>query len=609
MCGIIGRTGDNNAVPYLIDGLGKLEYRGYDSAGVAVLNNKTVSVCKAVGRLSNLKEKLDTIRLSGNIGIGHTRWATHGMPSEKNAHPHLSPDGRFAVVHNGIIENADILLKDELGGAAVMSDTDTEVIALLLQKYYNEDPVSAISEACRMLKGSYALGILCTDFPDMLFCTASSSPLVAAKGDGGAFIASDISAISLFTDEAYRITDGEICVIGKDGGLEFYDCNAEKIEKQPVPSVKDSVSFDKQGYEHYMLLEIMQQPDAVRNTIQPLLSENRICLNGINLKDDFLKNKLLRVSIVACGSAYHTGLAGQRLFEKLCRVPCRAEIASEFRYSDPLVDENTLAVFISQSGETADTLAALRLAKERGAKVLSIVNVEGSAIANESDNVIYTKAGREFAVATTKAYSAQLAVLYALSIYVADTRRTLTPERITALVHELASLPDKIHETIASVDAQAQRLAEELYKNEDIYFIGRQLDYAAAMEGSLKMKEISYIHSEAYASGELKHGTISLVSDGTPVIAFAADADVYAKTASNIREVQARGADMIIVTTKSLARDEKEKDTVFAVPDIATEFSVSLLVPPMQLLSYYTAKKRGCDIDKPKNLAKSVTVE
>lgn len=608
MCGIIGRVGKDDAVEYLLEGLEFLEYRGYDSAGIALCLDGEIVNCKAVGRLSNLRALAGQEEISGNIGIGHTRWATHGEPSVRNAHPHFSADGRFAIVHNGIIENSRELFARELEGVTPVSDTDTEVVAHLLQKYYDGDMVKTIARVTALLCGSYALGIICRDFPDTLFCTAKASPLIAAYGNDGGFIASDAGAVVKYTDAMYPIKDAEICVLTVEG-IDCYSASGEPVEKKPVRIEADGLNTDKQGYEHFMLLEMMQQPSAVKNTLMPLISQGHISLGKLTFDEDYLKNELREIVIVACGSAYHVGVVGKQLTESLCRIPCRSEIASEFRYSDPLIDEHTLAVFISQSGETADTLAALRLAREKGAKVLSVVNVSGSAIANESDNVIYTKAGREIAVATTKAYSAQLAVMYAWNIYLASVLGTITPEREIELVHELARLPEKMEQTIERVAAQAEKLSSAVSTAEDIYFIGRRLDYAAALEASLKMKEISYIHSEAYAAGELKHGTISLIEPGTPVIAIAGDAGIFGKTYSNICEVVSRGARMIVVTTDRNADALGMVEDVIAVPEIAQEFSVSLLILPLQWLSYHTAKNRGCDIDKPKNLAKSVTVE
>lgn len=605
MCGIIGKAGVGNVTPELLEGLGKLEYRGYDSAGIAVLRDGRPARVRAVGKIANLRDALDKVPLEANVGVGHTRWATHGAPSEANAHPHNSPDGKFTLVHNGIIENADALKRTVLAGDEVWeSETDTEVVAHLLQKFYTGDVVKALAETQKHLKGSYALGILCADYPDTIFAAALGSPLIAASVEDGSCIASDVGAIGGTLSQVYKIENREICALTQNE-IRFYTPDGEPCEKATVTVVPDALSMDKGGYEHYMLYEIMQQPSAVRKTLEPLLAGDF----DLGFDDAFVRDGLKEIRVVACGSAYHTGLAAQLLFERFCRVPCRAEIASEFRYADPVVDAGTLTIFVSQSGETADTLAALRLAKERGAKVLSIVNVRGSAIASESDAVIYTNAGREIAVATTKAYSAQLAVFYALAVRFAAARGTIDGARRAELTHELAALPDKIQEAIDRAEAPARKLAESMAATQDIFFIGRRLDFAASMEASLKMKEISYINSQAYAAGELKHGTISLVEEGTPVVSIAMDGGMSDKTHSNMSEVRARGALTIAVTGDKNADAFADADVLLTMPDTDEWFTCSLAVVPMQLLSYYTAKNRGCDIDKPKNLAKSVTVE
>lgn len=608
MCGIIGRVGKDDAVDYLLEGLDLLEYRGYDSAGIALCTMGELVGCKAVGRLSNLRRQVAHKNISGNSGIGHTRWATHGEPSLENAHPHFSSDGNFAVVHNGIIENAGELYKKELKGINAASDTDTEVIAHLLQKYYGGNVIETIAAVTKLLEGSYAIGILCREFPDTVFCTAKDSPLMVAHCNEGGFITSDAGAIIKYTNEIYPIKTAQICAVKSDG-IEFFDADGEPIKMLAQKVETDGFNSDKQGYEHFMMLEMMQQPIAVRNTLLSVMENGKIRFDNLHLDEVFLKNDLKNIVIVACGSAYHAGEVGRQLIEQLCRVLCRVEIASEFRYSNPMIDENTITVFISQSGETADTLAALKIARQRGARTLSIVNVVGSAIARESENVIYTKAGRETAVATTKAYSAQLAVMYAWAIYLAEIRGSISREREAYLMAQLALLPEKTEQTIARIADKTKEISERFSVAEDIYFIGRRLDYAVALEGSLKMKEITYIHSEAYAAGELKHGTISLIERGTPVVAIVGDAEIASKTHSNIREVESRGAKTVIITTDENSKLFCERENVLTVPDIVREFSASLLVIPLQWLSYYTAKKRGCDIDKPKNLAKSVTVE
>ncbi|MBE6718956.1 MAG: glutamine--fructose-6-phosphate transaminase (isomerizing) [Ruminococcaceae bacterium] len=608
MCGIIGRVGSDNVVPYLLNGLECLEYRGYDSAGIAVHTENGISFCKTVGRLAGLREKTENEKTSGFVGIGHTRWATHGGPTETNAHPHFSHDRKFALVHNGIIENSNELAETELAGVSFNSETDTEKVVHLLTKYYNGNVVETISKVISLLKGSYALGILCTDYPNTIFSTAMASPMVVAQTQDGGFICSDAGAISAYSKEYYPVKNGEICVLN-DSSISFFSPDGQPMEKQAVKIDVDELTTDKQGYEHYMMLEMLQQPTAIKKTIMPLIKDNKINLENVDITDDYIQNTLREVVIVACGSAYHAGVVGKQLIESMCKIRASAEIASEFRYVDPLIDEHTLAVFISQSGETADTLAALRLAKQKGAKILSIVNVSGSAIANESDNVIFTRAGREVAVATTKAYSAQLAVLYALTLRLAKGKNMLAEDVEKKMIHELASLPQKIQQTIDKNIEKAELYANKFAEATDIYYIGRRLDYAASLEASLKMKEISYIHSEAYAAGELKHGTLSLVDPGVPVVALAGDAEIFGKTYSNICEVLARGAHMLVVTNESNAELVSEFEDTFIVPDTLPQFNVSLQIVPLQLLSYYTAKKKGCDIDKPKNLAKSVTVE
>ncbi len=609
MCGIIGKIGVEDVMPRLLTGLERLEYRGYDSSGVAVMQNGRLKGYKAVGRISELRKELKVFSPESIVGIAHTRWATHGAPTKENAHPHLSPDEMFAVVHNGIIENAEEIKKTLLkGDKSFVSDTDTEVFAHLLQKYYKGDPVSAIANACAVLKGSYAFGILCQDFPGTLFAAASASPLVVAKCESGVYIASDGGAIDDLPNSVYRLSQGEICRADSDT-VDFYDASGMEISKKTEEFSFDSGDFQKDGFEHYMLKEIMEQPVAVERTVKSLVKNKTVYLPDSSIDDEFFKENIKEIVFVACGSAYHTGLVGKRVVEKLCKIPCRAEIASEFRYSEPLITPDTLTVFISQSGETADTLASLRLAKRCGAQILSIVNVQGSAMARESENVIFTCAGKEIAVATTKAYSAQLVSLYALALYIANLRGSIDDEKYDKLVDELACLPQKIKETLELVNEDVKSVAKELFTSSDIFYIGRLGDYATACEGSLKMKEISYINSQAYASGELKHGTISLVEQNTPIVAIAGERKVISKTASNICEVAARGANVVGFTTVSGKSLLQGAEKIICVNDTAEEFVSSLLVLPLQLLSYYTAKLRGCSIDKPKNLAKSVTVE
>lgn len=609
MCGIIGKIGVDNVAPDLIKGLKSLEYRGYDSAGVALICGNKIGRCRTSGRISALEKELSNKNPCGIVGVGHTRWATHGSPTKENAHPHLSPKGVFALVHNGIIENAENIKKDILPRDSLFSSqTDTEVVTHLLEKYYKEDPVRAISNTCRCLNGSYAFGILCEDFPEKLFAAANLSPLIVAECETGNYIASDIIAIKDKIKNVYGVYDGEICEVTLDS-IKFYNCDGKEIKKLPEKLVAENSDAEKDGYEHFMLKEIMQQPEAVKNTIDSLLKDGKIILPNVKIQDSFWKKDLEKIVIVACGSAYHTGLVAKFVIEGICNIPCSVEIASEFRYSVPFVNEKTLALFVSQSGETADTLAALRLSKKRGAKVLSIVNVAGSTMARESDNVILTKAGREIAVATTKAYSAQLVALYALGIFVSEKRGTITADKEKSLITELKKLPVKIGETLEKVNESVKSVAREIFNGQDVFYIGRLSDYATACEGSLKLKEISYINSQVYAAGELKHGTISLINQGTLVVAVASQRNVFSKTLSNIAEVEARGAKVICVTDEKMSENISEEYEKIVVADTIEEFKSSLLVIPLQLLSYYTAKLKGCDIDKPKNLAKSVTVE
>ncbi len=609
MCGIIGKVGVGNVFPELLNGLENLEYRGYDSAGVAgIIDNKIVRF-RQEGRISNLEEVILKENPESFIGIGHTRWATHGSPTKENAHPHISNDGKFAIVHNGIIENAEEI-KNTLFSKDFnfSSQTDTEVVVQLMEKFYKGDVVSAISEACRELTGSFAFGILCEDTPNILYSVGKNSPLVAVKGEKGCYIASDLCAVGEEPDEVYRILDGEICSL-TENDIKFYNPSGKPIEKFPEKAEFECSAFDKGEYEHFMLKEIFEQPKAVKDTINSFIKEDEIVFPNVKLYDSFIKEKLDKIIIVACGSAYHAGLVGKGIIESLSKIPCSVEIASEFRYGEAFINENSLGIFISQSGETADTLAALRLAKKKGAKILSIVNVTGSAVAEESENVMYTKAGREVAVATTKAYSAQLVSLYAFALYVGKINGSIEEEKYKKLIKELKNLPTKIEKTINTLTPQMEELSEKLYKKKDIFFIGRLNDFATAAEGSLKMKEISYINSQSYPAGELKHGTISLIEKGTVVVAVAGKSKVFSKTASNISEVQARGAEVILITDESEKDCKVTAEITVTVPETLKEFQNSLLVLPLQLLSYYTAKNLGCDIDRPKNLAKSVTVE
>lgn len=608
MCGIVGYIGKNQAAPILLDGLSKLEYRGYDSAGIAVFNNNEIEVAKAKGRLAVLSEKTDNgNKVKGTMGIGHTRWATHGEPSDINSHPHLSMSGRFAVVHNGIIENY-ISLKKKLidKGFEFISETDTEVIAHLFEYYYTGDILDTMVKVINRVEGSYALGVLCSDYPDSFIAVRKSSPLIVGIGEGENFIASDVTAILKHTRNIYRLEDNEIVVL-KRNSVTVYNKDKEEIKKEMFTVDWDVSAAEKGGYEHFMMKEIEEQPKAIRDTINPRIKDGKIVLDDISLTTEDIKN-INKIYIVACGSAYHVGVVGKYVIEKLCRIPVEVQVASEFRYCDPIINKNDLVIVISQSGETADTLAALKEAKNHGARILSIVNVVGSAIANASDDVIYTWAGPEIAVATTKAYSTQLTVIYLIAGYMAEKLGMFTSGEYSQFINGLQSIPDKVAEILKSKE-EVQYLASKFFNCHSIFFIGRNLDYAVSLEGSLKLKEISYIHSEAYAAGELKHGTISLIEDGTLVIALATGQELFDKTVSNVKEVKARGAVVMGVTTDKHDKMEEVADYTVKIPDINEVLLPSLSVIPLQLFGYYVASLKGCDIDKPRNLAKSVTVE
>ncbi|MGI6014092.1 MAG: glutamine--fructose-6-phosphate transaminase (isomerizing) [Oscillospiraceae bacterium] len=608
MCGIVGYTGNEQAAPVLLDGLSKLEYRGYDSAGVAISSGNHIQVAKTIGRLAVLCEKTnDGADLQGTVGIGHTRWATHGRPSDINSHPHVSENGRIAIVHNGIIENY-LELKEMLmhRGRTFVSETDTEVVAQLIDFYYDGDILKAIAEATGELTGSYAIGVMCTDNPDTIIAVKSHAPLIVAYGEDSNYFASDVVAVLKHTNRVSYLDDEEIAVVSKDS-VQFYTRFLDKVEKDIVTIDWDISAADKGGYEHYMFKEIMEQPEAIRRTITPFLVDGKADLSRVI--DRETAQKYSRIFIVACGSSYHVGVVAKYNTEQLARIPVEVVLASEFRYCNPIVDESTLVIVISQSGETADTLEALREANALGADTLAIVNVEGSSIAQAAKHVIYTKAGPEIAVATTKAYSTQLAVTVLFSLYMAECRGTISEEEYNEVIQELERVPEKI-EAILEDKAHIQYLAYQYFNNEDLFFIGRNVDYALSLEGSLKLKEISYIHSEAYAAGELKHGTISLVEEGTLVIAVASFRRLVEKTISNAKEVQARGAHVLALTTESVKADvEKVADSVMTIPDTHELLLPSLAVVPLQLFAYYIALYRGCDIDKPRNLAKSVTVE
>ena len=609
MCGIVGYIGEEQVAPILLNGLQKLEYRGYDSAGVAVYNDTGVHVVKSKGRLSVLDGILQGGKeLPGTVGIGHTRWATHGAPSDVNSHPQVSDGGLFAVVHNGIIENY-LYLKNHLirRGVEFVSDTDTEVVAQMLEYYYKGDVLEAIQKVIARVEGSYALGIICADCPDRIFAVRKDSPLIIGIGEGENYIASDVPAILSRTRDIYRLKDQEIAVLTRDT-IDFYNQELEPIQKEPERIQWDITAAEKGGYEHFMMKEICEQPEALRKTISPRIRDGQIVLDDITLTREQLQD-LKKVFIVACGTSYHVGVVAKYAFERLLQIPLEVDVASEFRYRDPILDDKTLVIIISQSGETADTLAALRMAKGKGCRILSIVNVVGSTIANESDDVLYTWAGPEIAVASTKAYSTQLAVIYMMALYMADQLGTVPEADMDRYMADLQRLPDLAEAALAD-KATIQYFASRYFNAHDMYFIGRNVDYAASLEASLKLKEISYIHSEAYTAGELKHGPISLLEDGTLVIAIATYQKLFDKMMSNVREVKARGAVVLGITVRGKEEALKqETDYQFCVPDITDFMLPSLSILPLQLFAYYVASMKGCDIDKPRNLAKSVTVE
>ena len=611
MCGIVGYIGEEQAAPLLLQGLEKLEYRGYDSAGVAVYTGEKLEVAKAKGRLKILSDMLDEGKsLRGTIGIGHTRWATHGAPSDINSHPQVSDSGKFAVVHNGIIENY-LTLKTFLmdRGVTFVSETDTEVVAQLLEYYYKKyqcDILEAMIRVIHKVEGSYALGVICQDSPDELYAVRKDSPLIVGLGQGENFIASDVPAILAKTREIYRLSDNEIVRLTRSG-VTVFNTDRDEVHKEPVHIDWDVSAAEKGGYEHFMFKEIMEQPKAIRDTISPRIRDGKIVLDDITLTREQVEG-FRRIVIVACGSAYHVGVVAKYALEQLTRIPVEVDVASEFRYRHPIIDDKALVLIISQSGETADTLAAMREAKRLGARTLSIVNVVGSSIANESDDVLYTWAGPEIAVATTKAYSTQIAVVYLLALYLADLLGTISPEEYASYLDDLQKLPEQI-EAVLQNREHIQYFASRNFNAKDIFFIGRNIDYALSLEGSLKLKEISYIHSEAYAAGELKHGTISLVEDGTLVVALASYLPLFDKTMSNVKEVKARGAYVLGLTVEGKTEIEKETDFVFYLPATNAMMQPSLMVVPLQLFAYYVAAMKGCDIDKPRNLAKSVTVE
>ena len=608
MCGIVGYTGSQAAAPILLDGLKKLEYRGYDSAGIAVLNDNLIAVSKVTGRIANLCERTaDGKNCPGTVGIGHTRWATHGAPTDTNAHPHMSNDGKFAVVHNGIIENY-IALREELiqKGYRFESQTDTEVIVHLIEMYYTGDLKKAVIKTSARLQGSYALGVVCTDEPEKVYVAREASPLILGVGVGENYFASDVTALVSYTRNAIYMDDGEFAEITPDS-ITLFNPAGQPIEKKISRITWDIQSAEKGGYEHFMLKEIIEQPRAVKATIAPRIKDGEIILDETELTADYLES-INKIVITACGSAYYAGCAGKYAIEKLCRIPVQVELASELRYSDPIIDEHTLLIVLSQSGETADTIAAMKECKNRGAKTLAVVNVVGSTIANTADHTLYTWAGPEIAVATTKGYTTQVSVLYLFALYAAKKMNRIDDELYNTLLAALKTLPKKIQEAL-DMNSAIPTLAKKYHGADSMFFIGRNTDYAVALEGALKMKEISYIHAESYAAGELKHGTIALIEEHQPVIAMCCNESIMEKTMSNIVEVKARGAEVLAVTFKDNQKIVSLADDMIYVPKIETIFTAAVEIVPLQLLAYYVAKENGCDIDKPKNLAKSVTVE
>ncbi len=608
MCGIVGYIGTKQAAPIILDGLSRLEYRGYDSAGMAIYDGEKINITKSVGRLKileNLTHGGET--MTGVCGIGHTRWATHGVPSNVNAHPHFNADETITVVHNGIIENYIQLrrmLTDK--GYRFVSETDTEVLAHLLDYYYKGNPMETVTKVLHRVEGSYALGILFADCPDQIFAARKDSPLVVGQNQDGCFIASDVPAVLKYTRKIYYVDNQEIVRLRADH-MHFYTVDEEEIQKESVTIDWDANAAEKGGYEHFMLKEMYEQPKTVTDTLLPRIKDNDIVIEELNMTDEELRG-IRKIHIVACGSAYHAGMTGKYVIEGLARIPVEVDLASEFRYRNPILEEGAMVVVISQSGETADTLAALREAKARGFQVLGIVNVVGSSIAREADNVMYTWAGPEIAVATTKAYSAQLVALYLLAMKLGRVRGQIKNKEFAAMLGDLRCLPDQI-ELLLNNKFRIQKFANRYIGAKDVFFIGRGIDHAISLEGSLKLKEISYIHSEAYAAGELKHGTISLIEEGTLVAAVSTQPDLYAKTISNMVEVKARGAFVLAVTCEENKEIEKAADYVIYIPETNPFFANSLAIIPLQLFGYYVAVGKGCDVDKPRNLAKSVTVE
>lgn len=612
MCGIVGYNGNQQAAPILLKGLEKLEYRGYDSAGLSVRNGTSdTEIVKAKGRLKALAEKTDDGKaMKGTIGIGHTRWATHGEPSEKNAHPHCSDDHNVIGVHNGIIENYQELKEKLLRhGYTFYSQTDTEVAVKLIDYYekkYNQGPLYSLTHAMQRIRGSYALAVMFKNFPDTIYAARKDSPMVIGIAEGASYLASDVTPILNYTKTVYYIGNEQVAELNK-GSVKFFNLDQEEVEIEPKEVTWDAEAAEKNGYEHFMIKEIHEQPKAVKDTLKSIVIDGKIDLSEVGIDKETAK-KLNRIIIVACGSAYHVGVVGQYVIESASRIPVRVELASEFRYRDPILNENDLVVVISQSGETADSLAALRLAKKMNIKTLGIVNVVGSSIAREADYVFYTLAGPEIAVATTKAYSAQLIAIYALAIQLGKYREIIDENRYTSLIEEMETLPEKM-ERVLSDKERIQWFASKYANAQDMYFIGRGIDYAVSLEGSLKMKEISYVHSEAYAAGEIKHGPISLIEDGTLVIGICTDKKLFEKTRSNMVEVKSRGAYLMGLTSYGNYSIEDTADFTVYIPQTDPYFTTSLAIIPLQLLGYYLSVAKGLNVDKPRNLAKSVTVE
>lgn len=607
MCGIVGYIGDKQAQEVLINGLSRLEYRGYDSAGIATLENEMIRVEKKKGRLKNLEDVLDKTPLSGQVGIGHTRWATHGVPSDANAHPHCSVNKEISVVHNGIIENY-MTLKDELQaqGHVFISDTDTEVIAHLLNELYTGDLVETIQIALQRMSGSYALAVLCANEPDKIVAVRKDSPLIVGLGDGENFIASDIPAILNYTREVYLLDNGEMAVLTANH-IQVMDSAGNTVDKEVFVVDWDPGDAEKGGYDHFMMKEMVEQPKAMMEALMSRCCENGASFAGLKLNAEMMK-KINRIQIVACGTAYHAGMVGKYYFEKFARISVETEAASEYRYKNPIVDENTLLIVISQSGETADTLAAIRLAKERGAWVLAVTNVVGSSIAREADDVIYTNAGPEIAVASTKAYVTQVGCMMLLASFLGNLNGKMNKEDAARICHGLMMTPGLIDKALETQDV-IKAFADKNYQISDLFYMGRGVDLYTSMEGSLKLKEISYIHSEAYAAGELKHGPIALIEEGTIVVAVCTQENVFEKMLSNIKEVKARGAHVLAIVQAGHEDIASEVDEVWVIPEMDDDITAIPTIVYLQLLAYYLAVARGCDVDKPKNLAKSVTVE